>query len=248
MDVAKQVSLTFHLRTDIHDDRPVYLAGSFNDWNEHDERFRLQELENGHYFFHLAEADQLRFPIEYKYTKGSWQEVELDAAGESVDNRRLESPVEKVEDYVPHWLRHGQAYQDHLLPKIEMLSEQFEIPQLVKTRRVTALLPHDYYESDQHYPVLYLQDGQNLFDDHAPYGSWEVNKKLAMMAERGMANIIVVAIDHAEEDRIEEFTPSSNTRLGSGDGKKYARFLADTLKPHENVYQREVLMCRPESV
>ena len=53
-----------------------------------------------------------------------------------------------------------------------------------------------------------------------------------MLAEQGWGDIIIVAIDHAEEERIAEFTPSYTTKLGRGEGKKYVRFLADTLKPY----------------
>ncbi|MCB0663442.1 MAG: alpha/beta hydrolase, partial [Saprospiraceae bacterium] len=79
---------------------------------------------------------------------------------------------------------------------------------------------------------LYLQDGQNLFDDYAPFGNWAVDKKLAILAEQLHHEVIIVAIDHAKDQRISEFTPSHDTVLGIGDGKKYARFLADTLKPY----------------
>ena len=124
------------------------------------------------------------------------------------------------------------------LPHIQVISEQFEIPQLVKTRRITALLPHNYHETERRYPVLYLQDGQNLFDDFAPFGNWGVDRKLALMAEKGMSDIIVIAIDHAEEERVAEFTPSHQTKIGVGDGKKYTRFLADTLKPYVDQHFR----------
>lgn len=123
-------------------------------------------------------------------------------------------------------------YQPGLLPLIDIISEEFEIPQLIKTRRITALLPWNYHDSDRHYPVLYLQDGQNLFDEHAPSGSWELRRQLARLAEKKMADVIIVAIDHAEEERISEYTPSQKTKLGVGDGEKYASFLAETLKPY----------------
>lgn len=124
------------------------------------------------------------------------------------------------------------------LPEKVIISESFEIPQLIKTRRIAALLPYNYHNSGRQYPVLYLQDGQNLFDDYAPFGNWGIDKKLAMMAEQGKGDVIIVAIDHAEEERIEEFTPSYNTRLGRGQGKKYVRFLADTLKPYVDQHFR----------
>ncbi|MEL7160823.1 MAG: alpha/beta hydrolase-fold protein, partial [Bacteroidota bacterium] len=100
------------------------------------------------------------------------------------------------------------------------------------------LLPHDYYETDKRYPVLYLQDGQNLFDENAPYGSWGVDKQLAAMAARGAGDLIVVAIDHAEDKRISEFTPSFRTTLGRGEGREYLGFLAKTLKPYVDEHFR----------
>ena len=52
-------------------------------------------------------------------------------------------------------------------PIIELIGKDIEIPQLGKKRRIWALLPHDYYDSDRTYPVLYLQDAQNLFDEES---------------------------------------------------------------------------------
>ncbi len=117
-------------------------------------------------------------------------------------------------------------------PIIKVIDKNFKIPQLIKTRRIAALLPHNYFTSDKRYPVLYLQDGQNLFDDHAPFGSWELPKHLKKLSKQGHGDVIIIAIDHAESDRIKEFTPSKVTALGVGDGKKYARFLCETLKPY----------------
>ncbi len=117
-------------------------------------------------------------------------------------------------------------------PIIQVINEHFEIPQLIKTRRIAALLPWDYHLSDKRYPVLYLQDGQNLFDDFAPFGSWELRTKLKEIAAQGGPEVIIIAIDHAESERIKEFTPTRVTALGIGDGMKYARFLTETLKTY----------------
>jgi len=224
-------TLQLELTTGSDDDRPVFIAGNFNDWKARDERFRMISTAPGQFQFRFPKEMELPTPLEYKYLRGDWQEDEAGPYGESVENRILFRHLGIVKDQVPVWKRNGIAYKEKLLPQIEVLAEDFEIPQLIKTRRIAALLPHDYHSKEQHYPVLYLQDGQNLFDDYAPYGNWGVDKKLAMLTEKGMGDLIVVAIDHAEEERIKEFTPSYQTRLGRGQGKKYTRFLADTLKP-----------------
>jgi len=122
--------------------------------------------------------------------------------------------------------------RNEFMPIIRVIEEKFEIPQLGKKRRITALLPHDYEASEKAYPVLYLQDGQNLFDDNAPYGNWAIDRSLADMAARGLGDIIVIAIDHGEKDRIKEYTPFLDSKFGPGDGKKYIRFVTDRLKPY----------------
>ena len=124
------------------------------------------------------------------------------------------------------------------MPIQKVLAEDFEIPQLGKKRRITALLPYDYETSKEPYPVLYLQDGQNLFDENAPYGNWEIDQSLAALAEKGLGRLIVVAVDHGEKDRIKEYTPFLDTKFGVGDGKKYIRFVTDRLKPYVDKHFR----------
>ncbi len=225
-------SLAFILEAPNSGKAPVYIAGNFNDWNAQDEQFRMQKENDGHYRYVFKDRSLLPSNIEYKYTRGNWDKVELNDRGNGVPNRVVHNDRRMVQDRVTRWMGEGWTYKASFLPQIRILSEAFEMPHPIKTRRVAALLPHDYDRTDRHYPVLYLQDGQNLFDEYAPFGNWGVDKKLAHMAERGYGDIIIVAIDHAEEDRIKEFTPSSNTRLGSGDGKMYVRFLTEILKPH----------------
>lgn len=229
--MIKDGILSFELTTQNEGEGPIYISGNFNDWNARDAAFRMEKVADGKYRLQVSDDQQLPPVLQYKYTQGAWDQVELDAYGNEITNRQAFANQVVVHDHVPRWKKDGLTYDPAFLPKIRIISEAFEIPQLIKTRRISVLLPYDYDESDRRYPVLYLQDGQNLFDDYAPFGSWAVNKKLAVLAERGMDDVIIIAIDHAEEERLEEFTPSVKTRLGRGSGKKYARFLADTLKP-----------------
>ncbi len=119
-------------------------------------------------------------------------------------------------------------------PIIEIIEEEYEIPQLGRKRRISALLPHNYYETDYHYRVLYLNDGQNLFDENAPFGNWAIDQSLAMLAERDMDDVIVIAIDHGGEDRITEYLPYFDPQVGKGQGELYIRFLEETLIPYVN--------------
>jgi predicted alpha/beta superfamily hydrolase len=223
--------LTISLTTPEESPLPVYIAGNFNHWGVGDEQFRMERKGDGRYEYTFRDASALPLRLEYKFQRGSWEDEELDAAGNKTANRHVMRDAGRVEVVVPRWRQRVQQFNPDYLPLIRVIDEAFEIPQLIKTRRIAALLPHDYEKSEQRYPVLYLQDGQNLFDDYAPFGNWAVDKRLAQMAEKGMGGIIIISIDHAEHERVAEFTPSIKTRLGAGDGKKYARFLADTLKP-----------------
>lgn len=225
-------SLCIEMFTPEVDDRPVYLAGNFNEWKTDDERFKMENAGNGYYYFAFPAEMSLPLPIEYKYLKeGGWSEVELDDAGQLTSNRKCRKSKGWRKDIVKHWRHKFKSYKSKFRPIIEIISEHFEIPQLDRTRRVSVLLPHDYHKSQKSYPVLYLQDGQNLFDDQAPFGNWSVDKKMSMLAERGMGDLIVVAIDHGGKERIKEFSPYQSFNFEGGDGALYVEFICDTLKP-----------------
>jgi predicted alpha/beta superfamily hydrolase len=121
-----------------------------------------------------------------------------------------------------------------LRPIIEIIDENFMIPQLNRTRRISALLPHDYYNSDKKYSIVYLHDGQNLFDDFAPFGNWGVDKALTRMAAQGIKDTIVIAIDHGGEQRIKELIPFKTHKFKEVEGEQYIDFMMHTLMPMVN--------------
>jgi predicted alpha/beta superfamily hydrolase len=127
---------------------------------------------------------------------------------------------------------HGQVDTASYAPRIDVVSDDFEIPQLNKRRRIWALLPHNYEYSNRRYPVLYLQDAQNLFDEHAPYGNWAIDRHLGNLFRKGIGEIIVIAIDHGGQERIKEYSPYIHRQFGQGQGKHYASFIIETLKPY----------------
>ncbi|AEI47707.1 alpha/beta hydrolase [Runella slithyformis] len=225
-------SLALELTTPVDDERPVYIAGNFCEWFPDIERFKMQKVEPGKYRFQFPPDFLFDQPLEYKYTRGGWDQVELDSFGEAPQNRKIRTKGTAQKDFVPHWRKDGRAFDVRYVPTVETVSEHFEIPQLGRKRRVRVLLPHDYYTSSKSYPVIYLQDGQNLFEDGSVYGNWEIDKRMAILAGQGKGSLIVVAIDHADEDRLHEFAPYANPKFGKGSGKKYANFIVRTLKPY----------------
>ena len=218
------------LKTDEDDTRPVYISGNFNNWKTQDKDFIMVKTGNNSYQYEFPNDFDYPEELLYKFTKGDWSEVEIDAHGNRTENRSTKKNSGIQNEYVARWRRNWLPFKQSFLPQVLLISDEFEIPQLNKTRKIWALLPHDYDKSSESYPVMYLQDAQNLFNENAKYGNWEIDKKLAVMSEYKIGKIIIIAIEHAEQDRIKEYNVGK-TVLGKGQGKKYIRFVTETLKP-----------------
>jgi predicted alpha/beta superfamily hydrolase len=109
--------------------------------------------------------------------------------------------------------------------------EDVHSPELANRRDVLVALPPSYGTSDGRYPVVYMQDGQNLFDPATSYaGDWGVLDTLAAHAASGI-EAIVVGIPNMGEERRDEYAPFPDARHGGGRGEAYARFVVRTLKP-----------------
>ena len=225
-------TFTLELHTTADQEQNIFVVGNFNQWRVADEDYRMAFVSPGKYELKIA-LDNLPEVLEYKYARGSWDHVELDSNGHDRPNRMVAKSTLNAVDRVDRWRQDNFSFPDQFLPTIEVLNDDVDLPENIRTRRIAALLPHNYHQTDRYYPVLYLQDGQNLFDDYAPYGNWAVDKRLAQLQKEGCGDVIVIAIDHAMDKRIVEFTPTTaTTRFGKGQGRSYVRFLAEVLKPY----------------
>lgn len=114
----------------------------------------------------------------------------------------------------------------HVMPAIEMES-------LHRKRTYRVYLPASYEDSGKRYPVLYMHDGQNLFDDATSYvGEWGVDETLNRLEQTCGLEVIVVGVDHGDKLRMTELNPYDNERFGKGEGDAYVDFLVNQLKPH----------------
>ncbi len=229
--------MQFTLKSLEDDDRPVYITGNFNKWNPRDQNFLLTETIKNTY---SIDIENINLPeiIEYKFTRGGWGNVEIDRFGNITPNRKITKESIKTEDIVEKWRLNWAPFKDEFFPIVEIISEKFFIPQLNKTRKIWALLPYNYHQSKESYPVLYLQDAQNLFNEGSAFGNWEIDKKMSILAEYGRGDVIIIAIENGSEDRIKEYVLDYDSITENAEGKKYIRFLADTLKPYvDSVYR-----------
>ena len=221
--------LHFDLTTPVTDDRPVYITGNFCDWAIDLEVTHLQRVDSGTYTVDLFIDEALPEQIEYKYYRGGEGSLELDENGETTPNRTVYCGAELVQDKVPYWQHNGLSVDPTYLPIEQTL--YFPYPGRPDERRVRVLLPFDYETSDAHYPVLYLNDGQNVVGEGEGFGSWKTEFRLEQLATRHRHRVIIVAIDYAGEDRTAEYTIES-VEPGFGKGDTYLTFVTGTVKAH----------------
>jgi predicted alpha/beta superfamily hydrolase len=114
---------------------------------------------------------------------------------------------------------------------------------LANRRDVLVYLPRGYRRfSRVRFPVLYLQDGQNVFDAATSFAGveWAVDETAQRLIRKNlMEPVIIVAVANTGEERIHEYAPSRGVIDASAKRKKrsrglarhYARFLIEELKP-----------------
>lgn len=118
-------------------------------------------------------------------------------------------------------------------PTVEVLAPPMHMPGLDRTRTLRIYLPPSYATSDRRYPVIYMHDGQNLFDDATSYaGEWGVDEAMDALARTHRFEAIVVGIDHGGDKRMNELSAWPHAEFGAAEGAQYLAFVADVVKPY----------------
>ena len=130
-----------------------------------------------------------------------------------------------------HWEEYRPAAGHTVVGSIKRLAE-LDSPQLGNRRHLLVYLPPSYDQDDtRRYPVLYMHDGQNLFDAGTSFsGEWEVDQTLEAGSEHGL-EAIVVGVPNTGPERMGEYSPFRDAKHGGGRGEAYLRFLIETVKP-----------------
>ncbi len=207
----------------------IYVAGTFNDWNASDANTILTKMPNGQYSITLSPAIG---PVRFKFTRGGWDSVEGNANGGFQADHVLvyAGTPQTVNLSILSW---EDLTGMGTTKGVTILNNNFYIPQLNRTRRVWIYLPPDYATTNKKYPVMYMQDGQNLFDPATSFsGEWEVDESMNEMCAQGDYGCIVVGIDNGGVNRLNEYSPWVNQLYGGGEGSAYVNFIVNTLKPH----------------
>ncbi|MFZ4784366.1 MAG: alpha/beta hydrolase [Flavobacteriales bacterium] len=114
---------------------------------------------------------------------------------------------------------------------VQVLTDSFPMTPLQGTRRIWVCLPPEYETSERNYPVLYMQDGQNLFDRKTSFvGEWNIDETMATLPDS--LQCIIVGIDNAGADRAAEYAYYPNKKYHvEPRGQDYVQFITTHLKP-----------------
>lgn len=165
--------------------------------------------------------------LKFKVTRGDWNREEVTSKGNhipfhAIDLTQHEGPVVLN---IAHWkdLKPLQITGQHKVIK------DFKVPQLGNTKDIYIWLPPTYRtDKTKNYPVIYMHDGQNIFSPYsAAFGNeWSVDEVMEKLIEEGkVPEAIIVGPTSDPYERSLEYHVYKK-------GRKYARFLVETLKPY----------------
>lgn len=164
--------------------------------------------------------------IEYKITRGSWDTEETLADETIPENHELSTGRDRVVKHqVHHWKDHGMSGSN--IAGEYRVHDRVSSLYLRHDRRVIVWLPPSYeQEPDRRYPVVYMHDGQQVFDPATSTWNqdWEVDEWCTKLIDEDRLNEIIVVGIYSTDDRFVEYNPSQL-------GKEYTRFVIEELKP-----------------
>ena len=212
------VSFVLH-STALNSWEPVYLLGSHPALGSWQPRAVRLNWKNGTYSAEVTIPTGEEF--EYLFSRGGYRDVESDADGGEVrPHRAVAFEGLTLRHEVPAWGRDSLKFHP------DMTSQHLPHP-----HHVWVHLPPGYHhEAERRYPVMYLHDGQNLFEAHRAFAgvAWDCDDAAERLVRtRKAAAVIQVGVGNTP-DRIKEYGP-----LNRGDDLAlgYQRFLIDELKP-----------------
>ena len=129
----------------------------------------------------------------------------------------------------------GDSLIAHTITGDVRTHDNFHSRYLEQDRTVIVYLPPNYDPEEAiRYPVLYLHDGQNVFDRATSFGEeWHVDESAQDLISAGeIEPLIIVGIYNTGEHRVDEYTPTPQAHQGrGGHANDYGRMLVEELKP-----------------
>lgn len=222
----------------------IYLTSNLDNFSTPGPKYSFHRNSEDKWEITVAKPDGYPWSaFYYAFTRGGKNTIESDSHDLMINLRLISFPTSRdttVSFTIENWYdKPGKPSSASW--NVIRISEEFSMPQLNRTRGISIYLPPDYNVSNDFYPVVYLQDGQNAFDKYVSYvpgKEWGIDEVLNEMASEGIKIPIVVAIDEGIK-RWDEYSPWVfrpgpfwGSILVGGEGDQYIDFIANTLRPY----------------
>lgn len=210
---------------------PIYFAGNYTGWNPGDESFKMTPQSDMKWRILVKRPSSTKDRMEFKFTRGSWELEELNQDMSTPGNRTLpmidassvkDGEPPKFEFVVPHWgdarpeFAQRSANDPYRPLKVTGDVRRVQVAGFGATRGtprdVMVWLPPGYdsaANANAKYPVIYLHDGQNLFEDR-PGGpqEWKADEiATSLLSKRLISPVIIVAVPNSGATRNSEYMP-----------------------------------------
>lgn len=224
---SKSNNITFQLFSpDLANETDVFITGSIpelGNWNPS----AIKMTAKGNHLWEKTIETKANFGIEYKFTLGSWEKESVNANGLPLDNFIIKTATDTIiKNDVYFWKDGTLKNVNGQITGVVKYHHQFKGNNILD-RDIIVWLPTDYeVNKNQKFDVLYMHDGQNLFDPAtSSFGvDWQVDETVdSLIATKKIKPIIVVGI-YNTKDRSSEYNPAEK-------GGDYMKFLVHQLKP-----------------
>lgn len=247
------ITITFNatVASGIPQGTELSIGSNLNTWNPKNTEWFATQLDSTHFSLVVSiDSKYIGQEIEYKWTYqypdstgNGWEYTENPAGTGEYGNRKyiVKAANNVINDTVSFPNNSGVSNSTVTGGKLDII--EMKMPQFSdgRTRKIRVWLPDGYDpgDSEKKYSVLYMHDGQNLFDAATSFiGEWEVDESLARLMKNGYEPTIVVGIDNGELHRFNELCPSwelntlGKKYISAPVGEKYADFIVNTVKPY----------------
>lgn len=227
--------ITFEVISDSLPDKKIHITGNHEKLGNWDPgAVPLTHNANGIWVGHFTFPKNTR--LQFKFTHGSWDTEAVNEGGKTFENFHLKVRGDQVwKTTISHWKKPpspgGKEAEAETKPE-ERITGNVKFHRQMQgegllPRDIIVWLPPDYdMEPEKRFPVLYMHDGQNIFDAVTSYTGvdWQADETATRLISEGkMQGIIIVGI-YNSDDRLDEYSLSPK-------GKLYRDFLVNTLKP-----------------
>ncbi|PKL49761.1 MAG: hypothetical protein CVV42_05345 [Candidatus Riflebacteria bacterium HGW-Riflebacteria-2] len=222
-----KINLNFSIKADIPAGESVYITGNLPELGNWNPVGRKLDLRNDG-TCSLEVPARKGSIIEYKITRGSWKTQGIyDTQIVPPDNIVIKaSKNQEAHIDIIDWLDQRNIDSDPVIGRL-IDSEIFPCHGLAHKRPIQIWLPDSYDESGKPCAVIYMHDGQNLFDPAQAFAGvdWKVDETVTRLVNNGeIRQCIVVGIPNSPE-RMKELN------LYTPEGKAYAEFIVNEVKP-----------------